>query len=333
MAAVVRGLLASPLGERYALSAITTHRDGSALTRVWVAARGGTELGVWCVKHPHGLVHIHAAVRGSLYRKAFAILLARTLRRPVLLHLHAGPGDIAAFAVRLGPIRQWFLRGALRRANAIVSVSAASARAVGSAFALEEVGVVPNAAPPAPADVGPAPADVALFLGGFDDPAKGGCDLLDALPALLEAAPKLQVMLAGPGDPPPELLQLADERVRWCGWLDNDAKRRALAEAGIVLIPSRSEGLPMVLLEAMSYGRAIVATRVGGIPELLSDDVDGVLVAPRDEHALVTATAELARDSPRVERLGAAARRRVAVLAEHDVIEHIDATYRLLLQR
>ncbi len=333
MAAVVRGLLASSLAERYALSAITTHRPGSALARVWVSMRGGAELSVWCVSHSHGLVHVHAAVRGSLYRKAFAILVARALRRPVLLQVHAGPGDIDAFAMRLGPVRRRFLRAVLRRTQSIVSVSSASAGALVRAFALDAVGVIPNAAPSPPAHVGPPSADVAVFLGGLEDPAKGGQDLVAALPALLAAAPTLRVVLAGPGDPPPELSPLGDDRVRWRGWLDPDAKRRALAESGIVLIPSRSEGLPVVLLEAMTYGRAIVATRVGGIPELLSDDIDGVLVAPRDAHTLVAATAALTRDSSRVERLGAAARRRVAVLTERDVVDRIDATYRVLLQR
>ena len=333
MAAVVSGLLASPLAERYALESITTHRAGSALERIGVALRSGGQLLVWCARHPRGLVHIHAAVRGSLYRKACAILIARALRRPVLVHIHAGPGDIDAFAARLGPLGRGFLRASMRRAQAIVSVSEASARAVTDAFGLGEVGVIPNAAPAVPARVSPAPAQAALFLGGFEDPAKGGLDLVRALPALLQEAPALRIQLAGPGEPPPELERLLAERVRWSGWLDPEQKARALEEAGMVVLPSRSEGLPVVLLEAMAHGRAVVATRVGGIPELIADDVDGVIVAPGDQCALVAACAGLTGDTARLTRLGAAARRRVAELDERSVVERLDALYRRLLRR
>src|SRR6202012_1536160 len=133
----------------------------------------------------------------------------------------------------------------------------------------------------------------------------------DALPALLDAAPSLRVELAGPGEPPPALADLDGERVRWRGWLDAEAKSEALAATGIVVIPSRSEGLPVVLLEAMAYGRAVVATDVGGIPDLLRDDVDGVLVGAGDRNALVSAIARLADDPARVARYGQSARIRV----------------------
>jgi glycosyltransferase involved in cell wall biosynthesis len=331
MASVVAGLLASPLAERYELDSITTHRTGSVLWRVRVAVRGGSKLLVWCALHRGGLVHVHTTMRGSIYRKAVVILMARALRQPVLVHVHAGPGDIRAFAAQLAPIGRSFLRAALRRGQSIVSVSSASARAIEEAFGLAGVGVIPNAAPARPARVGPPSADAALFLGGFENPVKGGLDLLAALPAMLDAAPSLRIELAGPGDPPRELGSFDAERVRWSGWLDPEAKRSALAAAGIVLMPSRSEGLPVVLLEAMAYGRAVVATSVGGIPELLRDDVDGLLVAPGDPNALVTAVTQLVSDPARVARYGGNARSRAGEFDESRIVDRVDAVYRALL--
>jgi glycosyltransferase involved in cell wall biosynthesis len=331
MAAVVRGLLESDLRDRYELESITTHRTGSAAARLAVALSGGARLLAWCLRHPDGLVHIHAAVRGSLYRKAVAILIARALRRPVLVQLHAGPGDIEAFVAGLGPAARALITFALRRAQSIVSVSEASARALSAAFGLGGVGVIPNAAPAGPERPLPADGDAALFLGGFEDPAKGGIDLVAALPEVLRIAPDLRIELAGPGDPPDALSALDGDRIRWRGWLDADAKARALAEAGIVLMPSRSEGLPIVLLEAMAHGRAVIATRVGGIPDLISDGVDGLLVDPGDGRGLTGATARLAGDPALVRRLGAAAAERVAELSEPRVVARVDALYRSLL--
>ena len=74
----------------------------------------------------------------------------------------------------------------------------------------------------------------------------------------------------------------------------------------IFVMPSRSEGLPMALLEAMAYGMAVVATRVGGIPEVVDDGVDGLLVPTEDPAAIATALRGLAADPSLRERLAAA---------------------------
>jgi len=81
--------------------------------------------------------------------------------------------------------------------------------------------------------------------------------------------------------------------------------------ADVVVVPSVwPEPLSRVLMEAMRFGRAVVATRVGGSPELVEDGVTGLLVAPRDPAALAGAVAGLLRDPERRARLGAAAARR-----------------------
>jgi len=71
------------------------------------------------------------------------------------------------------------------------------------------------------------------------------------------------------------------------------------------------DGLPVALMEAMAAGRAVVSTRVAGIPELIEDGVSGVLVAPGDEEALADAIERLARDPASRTALGRKARERV----------------------
>jgi glycosyltransferase involved in cell wall biosynthesis len=333
MAAVVRGMLSSPLARRYDLTAITTHGAGSATRRLLAFSGGLVRLAAWCLRHPGGLVHVHAAVRGSFYRKALVIVLARALRHPVLLQVHAGPGDIEAFATRLSHGRRRFLRAAMRRAQAVVSVSAASAETMEQAFGLPTVGVLTNAVPLPPDDVPPPNARRALFLGGFEDPAKGGMDLLDALPRLLSLAPQLELVLAGPGEPPLALVQASGGRAVWYGWLDAGAKRRELDACGIVVMPSRSEGQPIVLLEAMAHGRAVVATSVGGIPDTLADGVEGILVPPQDGAALAAAVASLANDPQRLAAVAAAARRRASSVSAESGYERVAELYERLWKR
>jgi len=84
-----------------------------------------------------------------------------------------------------------------------------------------------------------------------------------------------------------------------------------LAGCDVFCLPSRAEGLPLVVLEAMAQGKPVVATAVGGTPELVVDGVTGVLVPPGDARALADALSALLTDTDRARRLGEAGRERV----------------------
>jgi len=335
MAAVVRNLLASPLSERHRLSFVATYSTASPVLRLLVFALGSARLVRWCLGTGARVVHVHTAIRGSWYRKALCTVLAKALRRPVVLHLHSGEGDIRAFERRIGRVTRALLGAGFGRADRVLAVSEASARELERVFGLPSVTVVPNAAPPLPAKSrlnGADPHAVGvLYLGGFANRAKGADVLLAALPAVLERCPRLTITLAGPGEPPAAAQALLDSpAVHWAGYLDGGAKDAALHGAQMFVMPSRSEGLPVALLEAMAHGRAIVAARTGGIPEVVSEGEDAVLVAPEDPAALAGALVELALDAERRRRLGAAARARAERLNGDEVVDRLDATYREL---
>jgi glycosyltransferase involved in cell wall biosynthesis len=100
------------------------------------------------------------------------------------------------------------------------------------------------------------------------------------------------------------------DRIELTGHRD-DAKE-LMANAAIVVLPSTTEGLPMTLLEAMARGRAVVATSVGGTPEVVEDGVTGLLVPPGDVAALRDALTQLLSDPERRKAMGTAGRARVA---------------------
>jgi glycosyltransferase involved in cell wall biosynthesis len=336
--AVMRDVRASALATRYRLEFIATYETATyqhvdQRRRAAVFAIGLLRLLAWCAGPGPRLVHVHTATRGSWYRKGVCVVVARALRRHVVLHVHAGAGDIAAFCRRLGPVRRWLISRAFGTADRVISVSGSGAGELERGLGLSGIAVLPNAAPPSRATIAPPAGAHAgielLYLGGFANEAKGGRVLVQALPALLDAAPALSVSLAGIGSPPP--LDGHSRRVRWLGWMDAGPAEEALASSDIVVLPSLSEGLPVTLLEALAHGRAVVATRVGGIPEVVTDDVDGVLVPPGDPEALAGAIAALAADPARRERLGSAARARAEELSSDEVYGRLDSIYRDLL--
>jgi len=96
----------------------------------------------------------------------------------------------------------------------------------------------------------------------------------------------------------------------FAGYRDDAA--RVVAAADVFALPSWTEGLPLVVLEAMALGRPVVATPVGGTPELVVDEETGLLVPPRDVAALAAALTRVLGDGALGRRLGEAGRRRVA---------------------
>jgi len=331
MHSVIRDLLASPLAESYALEAIATYRGRKRVGRLVLFGRAMVALARWCRRPGARVVHIHSAVRGSLYRKSLCVLVAKLARRPVILHLHAGSGDIEAFVGRIGPVRRTLFRRAMLAADRVLSVSRDSADALGRCFDVHGVVVVPNAAPGVPADaMATARAGLeVLYLGGFFDPAKGGDVYVRALRSLAPRHPEVSWALAGPGEAPPEVAR-AGHNVRWLGWLDEEAKLEALQRCRLFVLPSVSEGLPVALLEAMAWGRAIVASEVGGVPDVLTDGVNARLVPPGDAPALTAAVDALLDDRDERDRLAAAARDRAAALNHDEVCGRLDSVYREL---
>ncbi len=156
-------------------------------------------------------------------------------------------------------------------------------------------------------------------------PGKGHDDLLRAAPQVLQRVPNARFVIVG--DCPPgqtggitdDLKHLAKElhltgAVVFTGWRDDIPAMMQMAD--VVALPSHSEGLGRVLLEAMAFGKPTVGTRVGGIPNVIVNGETGLLVSPKDPPALAEALLQLLCDSSKAQQMGQAGRRRVEEVFE-----------------
>jgi glycosyltransferase involved in cell wall biosynthesis len=161
--------------------------------------------------------------------------------------------------------------------------------------------------PPVATDVRGEPA-VGLMVANLN-PWKGHADLVAAM-QLLGSPPRIRCI--GAGVEADRLHALVREvglsdRVVFEGAVLDAAGEFAGVEFGV--LASHREGLPNAVLEAMAVGVPMVATAVGGVPELITDEVDGLLVPPHDPAALAAAIGRMATDRALRVRLGEAARR------------------------
>lgn len=154
---------------------------------------------------------------------------------------------------------------------------------------------------------------------------KGQEHLIEAAPLILRHEPNARFVFVGSG--PLEGALVARTRSLGidgaCLFIDPAVDTRAgifdlVAAFDVFVLPSLSEGSPMALLEAMALARPVVATAVGGVPEILADGETGVLVAPRSPDAIAGACVELARSGRRAATLGIAARRAVEERFSHE---------------
>jgi glycosyltransferase involved in cell wall biosynthesis len=126
-------------------------------------------------------------------------------------------------------------------------------------------------------------------------------------------------------------LGLADS-VRFLGHVT--PVQRAIEESQVVVVPSLGEGFGMVALEAMERARPVIASAVGGLPEIVAAGETGLLVPPRDAGALAAALVELARDPARAQALGVAGRARAcAAFSQERCTERTAALYEEALAR
>jgi glycosyltransferase involved in cell wall biosynthesis len=163
-------------------------------------------------------------------------------------------------------------------------------------------------------------------------PVKGHKYLLETVPRVLAALPRTTFLIVGRGELESSLKREVERqgfghRVRVLGFRDD--VRALLAVMDVFALPSLSEGLPIALLEAMASGRPVVATNVGGVPELLVDGETGFLVPPRDSEALASRLIWLLKDGEAAKRLGVNGRKRVL---QHFSLQSMATDYQRLYE-
>jgi glycosyltransferase involved in cell wall biosynthesis len=243
--------------------------------------------------------------------------LARVPTR-VVADVHGDPGSAtrlygSPLRRALSPLADLLARRGLRRADGVRTISDYTSSVVRSA------GAEPTATfaafmdlepflaePPAPLPERP----VALFVGVLER-YKAIDVIAEAWRLAAPRVPDATLHMVGRGtlrDVPARLVAELPEQTRWTESLPTEQVVRALDAATVLVLPSRSEGLGRVVVEAFCRGRGVVASRVGGIPDLVADGETGVLVPPGDASALADALVQVLTDRVLAERMGAIGR-------------------------
>ena len=265
------------------------------------------------------VVHIGTAPAFSFVKHSFMVLLARTFHFPVLLHIHCG---VDALVGTSRPVWNRFVLAIMARCSAIIVLSTEWFQ-IQSKLPEIRFEYIPNCIDTAhyeslsrcENDDPNRPVRV-LFLGHIGE-AKGIYDLFAAI-GIAKGVSKKPFLVDIVGEALKACdLEMSQHQIRSLGLEDSvrlwapeygSAKISRYGAADIFVLPSYSEGMPMVILEAMASGLAIIATRVGGIPDMISDPVSGLIVEPRSPAELGEALRRLVDDPHLRFKLGTKAR-------------------------
>jgi glycosyltransferase involved in cell wall biosynthesis len=317
-------LLASRLVDEFSLVHFqvgSEGRDEGACGRLLRLLVSPFSLALAILARGAAIVHLNTSLNARAYWRDLAYLvIARLCGARVLYQVHGGALP-QQFCGRSRVVAA-FLRATLRMPDAIVVLAQSELDAYRRFVPGQQVLACPN---------GIDCADYAKFARLRSDAAsplklvfvgrlakeKGLYEALQGLKLAQERGARARIVLAGSGPEEARLRQFAEELgltedVSFIGPAFGDNKIRLLSDADALILASYSEGLPYALLEGMAAGAPAITTRVGAIPDVVTDGVDGLFVPCGDPGAIARAIGRLAADRDLLARMSAACRRRIA---------------------
>lgn len=306
---VVNNYYDAGITEKVDLNYIGTMVEGSKLRKLWQAVKAYIRFLKLLPEYP--IVHVNVASDSSYYRKSLFIKAAKRVGRKIVIHQHGG--DFETFYEKEQNDRgRARIRQVLSMGDVFLVLSPKLKQFFKGILEPSKVILFPNAVPVPDSIEKEYGKQRILFLGRLCKE-KGLRELFSVLPQLHGQFPQMHVLLGGIWEDE-ELLEEAakmKEYVTDLGWLQGEAKKNYLRTSDLFVFPTYFEGQPVSVLEAMAYQCGIVATRVGGIPQMIEQEQTGLLIEPKDPEGLKSALQKLLSDPELCERLGKNARAKV----------------------
>lgn len=227
------------------------------------------------------IIHIHTASNFSFKRSSWFVNIARLFNKKIIMHIHGG-----GFKTYYNSGNETFVKKTLNKCDRIVVLSDEWQDWFQNDLQCDNVSVVPNVIPePQSFERKQDDEEFHLLFLGLINEEKGVFDLIQAIADNKEQLHGiLQFHIAGNGMVSRLKNEIYDKGlqdiVKYEGWVDSEAKHNLLCLSDALVLPSYTEGLPISILEAMSYRLPVISTPVGGIPSVISDGVNGFLVEP-----------------------------------------------------
>lgn len=307
---------------------VSTYVDSSKPAKLWASGLACLQVVFYCLVKRKKIVHLHSAAYSSFQRKRFLAALARTFGAKTIFHIHNGEFDI--FAKKYGPEK---IKRILSKNAAVIALSDFWKKNMESVIGLNNIVVINNIVNTPAYGLKPEfGKKINILFLGIICPDKGIYDLIDTIAKGKEYyRERISLTIGGKGEVERLKALIKDNRlgdfIKFAGWVGGDEKEQLIRDSDIYVLPSYHEGMPISILEAMAYGKPIVATGVGGIPEIVHDGENGILVTPGDNAALDRALRDMIDDRDRLKSMGKRSIELVRPYLDASVAGQLEALY------
>lgn len=286
ISAVVNNLVEAGLNEQVNLIYVSTMSEGSKLHKLFVAA--GAYFRFLRLLKKADIVHVNVASDSSLLRKSVFIKTAYKRGKRIIIHQHGG--DILNYYENASASKKRYIDHIFNMAEKLLVLSPVYAEFFSHLVEPDRIVLMPNRIRIEAECEDALTRDKSFLFLGRICKSKGVSELLKAFDAIHTEYPKVTLRIGGIFEDKEykQELEARKEYVKYLGWISGEAKKEALLRSYAFVLPTYFEGQGLAILEAMSYGIPAVASNVGGIPMMIKDMENGLLVEPENAEALAT---------------------------------------------
>lgn len=277
------------------------------------------------------ILHIHYATGKSWIRKQFLRKWGSLLGFKTIMHCHAA--EMKKTVAKNGVSR---VRKALDKADANVVLSQSWKDYFNKTIGCRNVHKINNIVNPSDEPAKHMNASPAFVFVGEICTRKGVDDLVEAMNILKKRNKHATLRICGNGNADSLNKKIEEyglgQTVEYVGWINPEQRKKILSESDVLVLPSFAEGLPISLLEAMAQELAVVSTPVGGIPEIIEENVNGYLVEPGNPESLADALSKYTDDRNLASRQGKEGLKVVSKFYPPQVAEELTELYNDVLK-
>lgn len=297
MATVIEGIMAdSKLNSNHCIEVHESYVDGNIIHRLIFSLIAYIHF--MFIYNKYDLFHIHMASYGSTFRKGYYIRFLKKRNKKIILHVHGA--EYIMFYNNLLEKKKKKVERIWLDSDVVIALSEEWKNQFEHLFNHKNIIVINNGIDTEQYEEAKCVTEYVrnnfLFLGRIGK-RKGSYDIVSAIEKLSKKYPDILVYMAGDGEIN-EIKSLIDKKnlgnnIKVMGWINFENKIELLQKVCTVLLPSYNEGLPMTILEGMAAGKVIISTNVGGIPELVENNINGLIIDPGDIDGLCKAISKV----------------------------------------
>lgn len=269
---------------KYDLKYISTAVSGSVVKRLLYSGYGILKVFFYTLFHDYDLLHVHMSERMSVFRKGIIIKVAQLRHPKIIIHMHGA--EFEEWYKELSENKQKKVRKILNNADRILILGEYWREFVSSLIDDKtKIQIMYNSVYCPKKNLYNIESNNLLFLGAVGK-RKGIFDLIETMKIIKSKKINTKLMLYGPDvtDGITEIIKKnnLEDYIEYKGWLNNNEKEKLFSsQIALNILPSYNEGLPMTILETMSYGIPNISTNVAAIPEVINDN-NGFINIPGD---------------------------------------------------